>query len=118
MVVDFSFSHHTVGFIIDGVFDLEASKTLHTKIEEKINGFDKINLYIEDNNLEKITLPAVYDDCKFKIENSDKFNKIAMVTDRLWLKACMSIKNATSRTNVKWFATEDRMKAMDWIAED
>ncbi len=118
MFTDFSFSKHTVGFIIEGVFDLELSKKLHDQIEEKMNGFEKINLYLEDNNVLNFTLPAVVDDCKFKIENSDKFNKVAMVTDRKWLKLYVNIQNLVTTADIKWFATEDRMKAIDWIAEN
>lgn len=117
MLTDFSFSKHTVGFIIEGVFDLELSKKLHDQIEEKIKGFDKINLYLEDNNVKNFTLPAVLDECKFKIEHSNKFNKVAMVSDRKWLKICAAFENMVTTANIKWFSSEDRMKAIDWISE-
>lgn len=117
MITSFSFSEKTVGFILEGKFNLDLSKKLHSEIEEKMHGFDKINLYLEDNNLENFTIKAVIDECKFNQAYENRFDRIAMVTDRKWIKMCTDLHDSISNTKKKWFSTEDRMKAMAWIME-
>jgi hypothetical protein len=117
MLSEFSFSENTVGFLIEGEFNEELSNKLHVQIFEKLKHYDKINLYLEDTNIESFSLTAVVKEILFKIENSDRFNKLAVVTDRKWIHLCSSIESLFISTTVRNFATEDRLKAMRWIAQ-
>ncbi|QNJ97049.1 SpoIIAA family protein [Constantimarinum furrinae] len=116
MLSEFSFSKDTVGFLIEGEFNEELSNQLHIQILEKFKEFDKINLYLEDSNIESFTLPAIVKEILFKIENADKFNKLALVTDRKWIHLCSTIESLFISINMKHFPTEDRLKAIRWIA--
>ncbi|RDK89135.1 SpoIIAA family protein [Marinirhabdus gelatinilytica] len=114
----FSFSEETVGFLIeDGVFDKERSEELFAEISKKIKRFGKINLYLEDQGIDKFTLPAISDNVLFKHENKEKLNKVALVSDRKWIHACATVENLFLPIAVKSFTVDERMEAMSWIME-
>lgn len=117
MLSSFSFSKDTVGFLIEGVMDEDAMDKLHERILEKQSQFDKINLYLEDADIERFTMPAIVSQLMFKLEHSKKFRKVALVTDRKWIHLCGSLENMFLGATVKSFDTEDRMDAMSWIAQ-
>ncbi|MAZ72294.1 MAG: hypothetical protein CMC70_04020 [Flavobacteriaceae bacterium] len=112
----FSFSDNTVGFFIeDGVFDTERFDKLCVEIVDKIDRFGKINLYLEDQGIDRFTLPAVSKEILFKIEYKEHLNKVALVTDRKWIHACATIENFFLPVKIKSFNTDERIDAMSWI---
>lgn len=116
MFNSFSFAENTVGFIIDDKFNDEIITKLHKEIEDKLKKYDKINLYLEDANIQSFALSAVVDDILFKFKNSEHFAKVALVTDRKWIQACAAIENFFFEGTVRTFPSEERMDAMNWIA--
>lgn len=112
----FTFSKDTIGFLIDGEFDEKAANKVHVEILEKLKTHKKINLYLEDSNLESFTLPGVVNQVLFKFEYGDRFNKVAMVTDRKWIHLCGNLKNMFLSATIKNFDTSERIKAMNWIS--
>lgn len=117
MFSDFSFSDDTVGFLIEGDFNTELSLELHARILQKLKEYDRINLYLEDSNIENFSLDAVFEDIRFKVRNAERFNKVALVSDRRWIKLCAALEGVFTGMNIKSFSTDDRLKAMSWIAE-
>ena len=117
MLSDFSFSDTTVGFLIEGNFNSETVDTFIEKIKAKLEQFDKINLYIEDTGIETFSLPAVVKEVMFKIKHADHFNKVAVVSDRKWIHSCGEIVSLFTNSNTQNFTSEERMKAIAWIAE-
>lgn len=118
MPVDFSFSDNTVGYIIEGVMDKKAILELRAEILKKLELYQTINLYIEDNDIKKFTINAVIIAMAFPVIHSSRFNKIAMVTNRKWIQTLGAIDNFLIKGELKNFMIEDRMNAMTWIAED
>jgi hypothetical protein len=118
MSSSFAFSDHIVGFIISEDIDVKAIEKLHKVILEKMNEFTKVNLYLEDDNIEKFSFAAILKGIKFKTEHSGEFRKIALVTDRKWLQMCSKLENFFLSTTIKSFKTEDRLEAMSWIAKE
>ncbi|MFC7356685.1 STAS/SEC14 domain-containing protein [Jejudonia soesokkakensis] len=112
----FTFSKDTVGFLIDGNVNEKAINKLQIEILEKLKSFDKINLYLEDSNIESFTLPAIVNQLMFKLEHGDRFRKIAIVTDRKWIHMCGSIENIFLSGTLKNFDISERLKAMNWIS--
>ena len=116
METSFSFSDNTVGFFFDGVVDQEKIQNFRNTIEDKFERYNKINIYLEDNGIEKFTLPAILDEIAFKFKNSNKLHKIALVTDIKWIHACAALENLILPTTIKSFSLDKRMDAMSWIS--
>lgn len=117
MLSSFSFSKDTIGFLIEGKVNTAVIENLQNRIEESFTEFDKINLYMEDVGIDDFTLPAVMDEILFKVKNSSRFNRIALVTNKKWIKMCGSIENLFMDAQIRSFDVEDRLQAMNWIAQ-
>ncbi|GHC47998.1 STAS/SEC14 domain-containing protein [Ulvibacter litoralis] len=117
MSVDFSFSENTIGYIVEGVMDKKAVLELRDSVLHKLKTYDKVNLYLEDNEIRKFTLTAVFIATIFPIEYSSKLNKIAIVSNRKWIHALATIDDFFIQGEFKKFPTENRLDAMAWIAE-
>ena len=117
MISSFSFSDSTVGFMLTGAFDDKTVESLHQEILEKLQKHDKINLYIEYNGIDEFTLPSLLKELIFKLKHTDDFDKVALVADEKWIKLCASIENMFLFSDIKTFDTEDRLKAINWIAQ-
>ncbi len=114
----FSFSKNTVGFFIEGgVFDQDRFEELADQIRAKIDRYKIINLYLEDQGIESFTIPAISKKILFEHKFKDNLNKVALVTDRRWIKACAAVQDLYMPTTIKTFAVEDRIDAMSWIAQ-
>ncbi len=117
MISSFSFSDSTVGFMLTGDFDDKTVENLHQEILEKLQTHDKINLYIEYNGIDEFTLPSLLKELIFKLKHTNDFDKVALVADEKWIKLCGSIENMFSSSKIKNFDVEDRLKAINWIAQ-
>lgn len=115
MISSFSFSDNTVGYILSGVVNELTINRIIVQIEEKWERFDSINLYLEDDNIEDFTLGAIFKEIQFKLGNAKKFDKIAVVTNRKWIKACSALENLFVSTEMRAFETEERIRALSWV---
>lgn len=118
MFSDFSLSQNTVGYIIDGVMNTDAINDLKSQILDKFKEHDKINLYLEDSGIERFSLNAVMIATLFPVEHHDRFNKIALVTDRKWIHMLGALDTVLVKVNLKNFPIEKRMDAISWIAQE
>ena len=116
MLSNFSFSDSTVGFLIEGKFDNETVEKLISEIEEKLKIYDKINLYVEDVGIETFHIPALIKEIHFKIKHKNRFHKVALVSSRKWISACGNISSLFTDSITQNFTSEERLKAMTWIA--
>lgn len=117
MLSDFSFSDTTVGFLIEGNFNEETVDSFIAKIKDKLNQYDKINLYIEDTGVESFSIPSVLEELSFKIKHSNRFNKVALVCDHKWVKLCGNLYDFFTDSEFQNFSSEGRIRAMSWIAQ-
>ena len=117
MFADFSFADNTVGYLIEGTMDKDAILELRSQVLEKLKEHDKINLYLEDSNIEHFSLSAATIGALFPLEYAKRFNKIALVTDRKWIHALAAIDNILIGATLKYFPEKDRLSAISWIAD-
>ncbi|MBE14892.1 MAG: STAS/SEC14 domain-containing protein [Dokdonia sp.] len=115
MISSFSFSDNTVGYILSGEVNQKTIDRMIKQIEDKWERFDQINLYLEDDNVEEFTLGAIVKEFQFKLSNAEKFEKIALVTNRKWIKACSALKNMLVSAEMRAFDTENRLEALSWV---
>ena len=117
MISTFTFAANTIGFMITKEYDKENAKEMRNAILEKIAVFDKINLYIEDDNIESVSLKIVAQEILFKLEISSSLKKIAIVTDRDWIHTLTSIENFISSAKIRNFKSKQRLEAIQWISQ-
>ena len=117
MLLNFSFSEDTVGYIIDGVMDKRAIQELKNQILEKFETHTKINLYLEDSGIERFSLNAVLIATLFPVEHHHRFDKIALVTDRKWIHALGVVDTLLVGVVIKNYTIEERLDAITWISE-
>lgn len=118
MLSSFSFSDKTVGFLLEGDYTTELADELHEQILKKSSKYEKINLYLEDSGVESFSLNTIATEISFKLKNQSIFNKVALVSNRKWIHLCGAIENVFLDVEIKSFSTEDRLKAISWIAEE
>jgi len=116
MLSNFSLSDETVGYLIDGVMDKAAIVELRDRILEKMESYDKINLYLEDVNIESFSFSAVMIATLFPVEHKDRFHKIALVTDRKWIHALGILDTVLVGVTIRNFDVSERLNAVSWIA--
>lgn len=117
MKVDFSFSDNTHGFIVEGVLDKKSAIELRAQALKILETVDKINFYVEDNDIKRFTLPAIIIALIFPLRHANRFDKIALVTNRKWIKRLAYIDNYLTRGEIRHYTIENRMDAVLWIAK-
>tara|TARA_R110000751_G_scaffold20418_2_gene59783 strand:+ start:144 stop:500 length:357 start_codon:yes stop_codon:yes gene_type:complete len=118
VLLNFSFSENAIGYIVEGKMDYKAITELKTAILKKFEEHDTINLYLEDNNIERFTLDAVFIASIFPMQHSNRLNKIAMVTNRKWIHAIANFNKVLIGKDMRNFTVDKRLDAISWIASD
>lgn len=117
MVSTFEFSEDTVGIMIKSEIDEAVFQEMKKIIQEKIREFGKINLFVEIKDGQHIHLVPLMKHLKFQIGNDKHLKKIAVVTNKEWLKNVLIVKDLIMDAEVEAFSTCDRINAISWIAE-
>ena len=116
MLSNFSFSDRTVGFLLEGQVNETTINRLILQIEKRWESYETIDLYLEDNNIKQFTLAAILNEVAFKFKNAHRFRKIALVTDRKWIKLCGALEDLFLSGEVRSYAKEDRLEAITWLS--
>jgi hypothetical protein len=85
-------------------------------VKEKLETFDKLNLYIEDTVNADISLKAVVKSVPFKLKTGNRFEKVAVVTDRKWLQVVSNLEKLFFSAEIRIFSSEQRLEAIQWIS--
>ena len=93
MIDTFNFADHVVGFIVTDPLNKRTTLKVHEQIDEALKNFEKIDLYIENLSEGHIDLGAIFVDFKFKMERTDRFSKIAIVTNDKVFRAYCRLKS-------------------------
>ncbi|QED38024.1 STAS/SEC14 domain-containing protein [Antarcticibacterium arcticum] len=117
MISSFEFADNVVGIIIDRDVDKMMLNEVHALLREKFKQSAVINLYIELEPGVKIPVPLLVKDLIFQLRNNGKFNKLAIVTNQDLIRNIMKFRDFVLDAEVEIFAPENRIRAMNWIAE-
>lgn len=117
MAISFELAGHIVGIMVDKDVNQEYLDKIHKIIEEKLEENEKINLFCEIMLNNEVPLKFLFENLKFKFENSKQINKLAMVTDLSWIRGIMDIDNFFVTTEVRSFELKDRLEAIQWISQ-
>lgn len=84
-------------------------------LEEKIDSFGKLRLYLEISDLDGMEVKAMWKDLKFDARHLNDFKKIAVVGDESWEKGLTEASRLISSAETKFFDTQDRAAALAWV---
>ena len=116
MLSTFTLADNIIGFIIDGPYDEYAADKIQQEVNRKLEVYEKVNFYLEDNIKSDISLKAVMKTLAFKMKTTNKFQKVAVVTDRKWIQIIAYIEKVFLNAEIRIFPTQQRMEAIQWIS--
>ncbi len=116
MLSTFSLADNIIGFIVDGPYDEIAVEKIQSEVNEKLEIYDKVNLYLEDTTNADISFKAILKSLPFKIKTGNRFEKVAVVTDRKWLKVLSNLEKLFFNAEIRIFSGQDRLEAIQWIS--
>lgn len=117
MISTFELANHVVGLIIERDIEAGNLQDVHEIILERISEFGKINIFCEISNEKHIAFKCLMEELRFRHENSKNIDKLAIVTDLLWLRAAMNIDDLLSHTQIRAYEIKDRMDAILWVSQ-
>lgn len=112
----FDLSDNTIGFIIDGLYDEAMIENVQAEVKKKLMIYEKVNFYIEDTENAGISLIKMIRNLPFKIKLAHRFEKIAVVTDRKWVRIFRISENCFFKADLKVFTSKQRIEAIQWVS--
>ena len=110
-----------LAFSWEGDFNKQAFEKAMTEFVPELKTRDEFNIYLEIHSIEGMEAKAVWDDVKFYFRNMpellEKIEKIALVTDKSWMKnlAELSYKMVPG-IELKSFSFDDKVAAREWVS--
>lgn len=85
------------------------------ELEKLIQENGSISLYIELEDFHGWEPEAAWEDMKFGEEHDDDFDRIAIVGSSPWMKWMVSLGNAFTHTDIRYFNRDQSQQAWDWL---
>lgn len=105
----------TIEIIIDGKVTTEAMELLFRKIESKASEWGKINILERYVAMDGFEPRVLWIDLRLYFRNRDYFNKVAIVTDKKWVKALTKMIGPFFKVDVKVFSNNQLQEARAWL---
>lgn len=110
----------------DNIFAMRASGRITQKeyqeflpeLEKLIKHYGKISLMIELDQFEGAELAALKDDMTFGLASQDKFEKIAIVGDKLWERWAVALGKPFLDADIQYFDRREAHEAWDWLRSE
>ncbi len=105
----------------DKIFEDDVKRTI-ALLEPELESSEKFNIYLELEQLEGITLPALKERISFMVKQYkdvfDKVTKVALVSDAEWLKKMVSeIHELLPGISLEHYPVNESEKAIQWLTE-
>ncbi len=117
MVSSFQLANHVVGVMIDQNITEEYLEEIHNIVLGKIEEFGHINFFCEVLEGNHIPFMSLMEELKFKYDNSQHIYKVAVVTNRSWLRSVMSITDLVIHSEIRTFELSERLEAVTWVSQ-
>lgn len=116
MLSTFTLADNIIGFIVEGPYDELAVENIQHHVAERLKNYDRVNLYIEDTANADISYRAVLKGMPFKIKSANRFDRVAVVTDRKWLQIITHMEKLFFNAEIGVFSSNQRLEAIQWIS--
>lgn len=117
MIVELNIADDTLGFVYENLLEQTGVDEIKKAIEKKLEVHQRINIYLEEDDVDEIELRAFLDHVVFDIIHADRIRKVAIVSNRKWIRGMAKIKDLIVPTEVKAFASKDRVDALCWVVK-
>jgi len=85
-------------------------------LEKKVQQYGKVNVYLEYQGVEDVTLKALWEELKQDVKHLTDFNRAAVVSaDTTLVKAGAAIGSAVTATDIKHFNPDEKAVALQWV---
>jgi len=111
------FSGNIISFVASGVVTSEDYEDiLIPEVEKMLESYPKIRmLYQLDENFESFTTGAMWDDTQLGLKHFAAWEKIAVVTDVVWIRGSLNVFAFAIPAEVKLFSNAELEDAREWI---
>ncbi|MBT7942120.1 MAG: STAS/SEC14 domain-containing protein [Alphaproteobacteria bacterium] len=90
-------------------------KELTPRLEKAIADFGRLRLFFDMEDMEGWEVEAAFDDFAFGLQHWNDLERVAMVGDRRWEEVSAKVFNALNKGDIRFFDTDHRDTAHDWI---
>lgn len=106
-----------IGFVAKGeVTRGDYENTLDPAVEAALESHDKIRLlYVLDADFEGMTGGAMWEDGSLGMKHLTRWDKIAVVTDKSWIRHGVEALGWVMPAKVKTFEAGNQTAARDWV---
>ena len=107
-----------IGFRLRGRIEDESFDETAAKMEEMLEEHKKLRVYAEIEEIGGMSVNTLMKDIHFKLKHFTDFEKEAIVSDKGWLEAWISIADKIfPHIEVKHFSTSEKEEAKEWLRE-
>ena len=103
---------------VSGRLTHEEYQAFLPELDNLIKHYGKISLLIELDQFEGAELVAMKDDMTFGLSHQDKFEKIAIVGDKLWERWAVNLSKPFIDADVKYYDKQEAHEAWDWLRSE
>lgn len=115
MFVELNITDDTMGFVFENAMLQIDVNEVKSRIAVKLKEHKKINLYIEEDQVDEIEMGAFFSKVFYDMQHADQIKKIAVVSNRKWVRGIAKIKGILIKTDVAAFELTDRVDALCWV---
>lgn len=110
-----STTEDVVALKVEGKIQKSDYDELHKHIETKTNDHQKINMYMELENIEGVTPKAALDDVMTYFKYVTDFGKIAVVGEEKWGSLIAGTSGEFYSAHIRFFTMKQKEQAKNWI---
>lgn len=111
---------NVAAFRVSGTFDVADYKELERTLEAKLAARERIGVYLDASDFERMTLPALRERFRFGFKHwkdRERFARAALVTDKRWLSSLTRVTNRlVPKVEARAFPAKDSDAALRWVA--
>ncbi|MBC6991889.1 MULTISPECIES: SpoIIAA family protein [Hymenobacter] len=113
-VVDYP-NRNLLALTISGTLSKADYDSFVPLIDQKIEQWGKLNLYLDVRSFDYITASALWEDIKQDVKHWNDFHRVAITSDDSnLLKAAAALGTLVSSAEIRHFPLEHKEEAIDW----
>ncbi|WP_339849766.1 STAS/SEC14 domain-containing protein [Dokdonia sp. Asnod1-B02] len=115
MIIELNIADDTLGFVYENKIAQDGVNQVKAAIEKKLESHDKINIYLEEDDVDEIEIRAFIDHTFFDISYAKRINRLVIVSNRSWIRRVVRLKDLLMTSDVKAFSSKKRVDALCWV---